>query len=192
VGPREGEGGEGPGASPAQRPPPPYVPETPPTPIPSSTPVHGAQHCLGARCVTAELAAPCPHPWQGLGPAGGPAGVKADRKQALVRHRMGQQGGPSPNVPPASSTGSGEQLGGAEEGRARRQCPSPGPPSCPTGQIMPHLHEGSPNPQPRGFQRPPACPWTLLLFCPCGGGAGPDRPCTRALSAGLCVPRGVP
>lgn len=126
---------------------------------------------------------PRPQPLTRAGAGPGPSRSEGRREGSPGKAQDGAAGGPSPNVPPASSTGSGEQLGGgAEEGRARRQCPSPGPPSCPTGQITPHLHEGFPNPQPRGFQRPPACPWTLLLFCPCGGGAGPDRPRQAALS----------
>lgn len=90
-----GEGGEVAWSLPSQRPPPQYVPETP-TPAPSSTQVHGAQYCLGARCVTAKAGAPPPqverrdnpgpHPGRGQGQAWGAAGGKAGWKEALVRH----------------------------------------------------------------------------------------------------------
>lgn len=90
----------------SQRLPPQYVPDTP-TPAPSSTQVHGAQYCLGVRCVTAEAGAPPPQAENGVIPApilGGARarpGVQRELRPAgrkpwggsLVRHGAGGQGG---------------------------------------------------------------------------------------------------
>lgn len=89
-----GGGGEVAWSLTSQRLPPQYVPDTP-TPAPSSTQVHGAQYCLGVRCVTAEAGTPPPqaekrgdpgpYPWRSQGQARGPAGGKASWKEALGR-----------------------------------------------------------------------------------------------------------
>lgn len=88
---------------------------------------------------------PAPILGKSWGWARGAAGVKASWKEALVRHRTGWRGGQSPNVPPASSTGSGEQLG--RLGKAGQG-----------GSAHPPTTRGSPGPPIPYLPKAPACP----------------------------------
>lgn len=117
VGPGKGEAERGPGAHPLFDP-------RPQGPILSWCEMCNSRGWHPSAPGGKKGAIPAPILGKGWGWARGAAGLKGSRKEALVRHRTGRRGGRAPNVPPASSTGSGEQLE-AGEGVARRQCPSP-------------------------------------------------------------------
>lgn len=102
-------------------------------------------------------------------PPGGQAGTPRPRVQLEVGPGEGSPGKARgwgtgrepPQVPAAWPTGAGEQLSGSRVGR-----PLPVPHNVDPGTW---LHSrGSPHPS-LAASRSPACPWTLLLFCPHGG-----------------------
>lgn len=200
-GPGRGREGRGPGASPAQRLPPQYVPENP-IPTLSLTPVHGAQYCLGARCVTAGAGTLCPPGGQkgvipapilrkGWGRARGPAGVKASRKEALVRHRTGWWGGSSIMSLPPHPQGQESSLGGWGR-QGKEAVPIPGAFLVPPGVDWAPSTRGIPKPPTTQLPKaPPPVPGHYCFAAPVG--EGPDRPCQAALSPtapGHC-PQGV-
>lgn len=128
----------------------------------------------------------------GAGPrAQGPAGVKASRKEALVRHRTGWWGGSSPNVPPASPTGSGEQLGRLRKAGPGGSAHPWAPPRSPQGRSGPIYTRVPRTPNPAA-SKGPRLSLDIIAFLPlCGEGLDCPRQASLSPRAPGHCPLGV-
>lgn len=134
---------------------------------------------------------PAPILRKGWGRARGPAGVKASRKEALVRHRTGWWGGSSIMSLPPHPQGQESSLGGWGR-QGKEAVPIPGAFLVPPGVDWAPSTRGIPKPPTTQLPKaPPPVPGHYCFAAPVG--EGPDRPCQAALSPtapGHC-PQGV-